>query len=208
MISIGLLIAAALIGGVVLYKAFSPPAKRELVVHFRDVQQSQAIAVDDFSKLEFSTTDGTRRKISEISDAKFTVLVITRGWNQSLCLYCIAQTAQWTGQQEKLQALDAQLLLIFPIAAADDVDKLEMLRQRVMEEGSKIDFPTMLDIDLKSVDQLGIRAQLSKPATYIIDQQGKVRFAYVGQSIADRPSVESILNQLQHLKSQSQVAIR
>ena len=54
----------------------------------------------------------------------------------------------------------------------------------------------MLDVELRAVDQLGIRADLSKPATYIVDKQGQVRFAYVGATIADRPSVQSMLEQL------------
>ena len=63
----------------------------------------------------------------------------------------------------------------------------------------KIPFPIVLDVELKAVNQLGIRKDLSKPATYILDKQGQTRFAYVGDSLADRPSVKALLDQLDAL---------
>lgn len=60
-------------------------------------------------------------------------------------------------------------------------------------------FPVVLDVELKAVDRLGIRKDLSKPATYIIDRDGRVRFAYVGANIADRPGVDAIVAQLDQI---------
>ena len=60
-------------------------------------------------------------------------------------------------------------------------------------------FPIVLDVELSAVKELGIRDNLSKPATFILDKYGQVRFAYVGTGIADRPSVKAILNQLDAL---------
>ena len=61
----------------------------------------------------------------------------------------------------------------------------------------------MLDVQLKVVDQLGIRKDLSKPATYILDKEGQTRFAYVGESLADRPSVKALLEQLDLLNREA-----
>ena len=44
---------------------------------------------------------------------------------------------------------------------------------------------------------------LAKPATYIVDKQGQVRFAYVGANIADRPSVHFMLDQLAAINAAS-----
>jgi peroxiredoxin len=57
----------------------------------------------------------------------------------------------------------------------------------------------VLDVELKAVDQLGIRKDLSKPATYVIDKEGKLRYAYVGKTLADRPSVKAILAELDQI---------
>jgi peroxiredoxin len=59
-----------------------------------------------------------------------------------------------------------------------------------------VPFPVLLDVQLQAVDQLGIRKDLSKPATYIVDRTGEVRYAYVGNHLADRPSVQAVLQQL------------
>ncbi len=57
----------------------------------------------------------------------------------------------------------------------------------------------VLDVGLTVVDQLGLRAFLSKPATYILDRRGNVRFAYIGANLADRPSVQAMLDVIDSL---------
>jgi peroxiredoxin len=64
-------------------------------------------------------------------------------------------------------------------------------------------FPFLVDVGLKLVDSLGIRKNLSKPATYILDPTGAVRFSYVGETLADRPSIKALLEQLATLKPPS-----
>ena len=61
-------------------------------------------------------------------------------------------------------------------------------------------FPILLDEELKAVDFFKIRASLAMPSTYILDQQGQVRFAYVGTTVADRPSIDALLQQLDLLQ--------
>ena len=53
-----------------------------------------------------------------------------------------------------------------------------------------------LDVSLLLVRSLGIEANLAKPTSLIIDRNGIVRYAYVGASMADRPSVEDLLKAL------------
>ena len=94
--------------------------------------------------------------------------------------------------------------MIFPTESDADTVKLDDLNQRIKSgeiPNDRVPYPILLDINLTSVDQLGIRSELAKPSTYIIDRQGRVLFAYVGESIADRPSVDSVLKQLAQLKN-------
>ena len=60
-------------------------------------------------------------------------------------------------------------------------------------------FPLLLDENYQNIEKLGIRGDQAKPSTYIIDKQGKVRFAYVGATTADRPSIKALLDQLDAL---------
>ncbi|MDB4807491.1 peroxiredoxin family protein [bacterium] len=171
-------------------------------IQFMQVSESQPITIDDFSTLVFSDPEGKEVKLSDIMTEDYLVLVITRGWYGGVCFYCASQTSRWARRFEELEPYNAQLAVIFPTESVDEAVKIEELEKRIRKgqiPNEEIPYPILLDINLSSVDQLGIRSDLAKPATYIIDREGRVRFAYVGESIADRPTVDSILNQLSKL---------
>jgi peroxiredoxin len=171
-------------------------------VRFSEVTESQEITIEDFSELTFTDKEGREVKLADLMTRDYLVLVVTRGWYGGICFYCASQTSRWARRFDELEPYNAQLAVIFPTETEGDADKLEQLNQRILGgeiPNDSVPFPILLDIHLKGVDQLGIRAELAKPATYIIDRSGRVRFAYVGESIADRPTVDSVLNQLSQL---------
>ncbi len=171
-------------------------------VHFSDVTQSQPITIEDFSELRFTDKDGQEVKLADVINHDYLVLVITRGWYNGVCFYCASQTSRWARRYDELEQYNAQLLVIFPTETEADAGRLADLNERIKSgpiSNEEIPFPILLDINLTGVDQLGIRAELAKPSTYIVDRDGRVRFAYVGESIADRPTVDSILKQLAQL---------
>jgi peroxiredoxin len=61
-------------------------------------------------------------------------------------------------------------------------------------------FPVLSDPNHRVVDQYGVYNllgdSLATPSVFIIDMEGVIRWAYVGESSADRPSNEMILEQL------------
>ncbi|MDG2224621.1 MAG: redoxin domain-containing protein [Rubripirellula sp.] len=168
-------------------------------IQFSEVSESQEITIDDFSELTFTDQNGADVKLADIMTRDYLVLVITRGWYGGVCFYCASQTSRWARRFEELDPYNAQLAVIYPTETAEEADKLVELTKRIKGgqiPNETVPFPILVDINLKGVDQLGIRAELAKPATYIIDRSGRVRFAYVGESIADRPTVDSVLSQL------------
>ncbi len=171
-------------------------------IQFMQVTESQPITIDDFSDLVFTDPDGNEVKLADLMTEEYLVLVITRGWYGGVCFYCASQTSRWARRFEELEPYNAQLAVIFPTESAEEAVKIDELEKRIIKgkiPNEDIPYPILLDINLSSVDQLGIRSDLAKPATYIIDREGRVRFAYVGESIADRPTVDSILKQLSKL---------
>lgn len=171
-------------------------------IQFMRVTDSQPITIDDFSTLVFTDPEGKEVKLADIMTEEYLVLVITRGWYGGVCFYCASQTSRWARRFDELEPYNAQLAVIFPTESADEAVKIEELEKRIKKgqiPNEDIPYPILLDINLSSVDQLGIRSDLAKPSTYIIDREGRVRFAYVGESIADRPTVDSILKQLSQL---------
>ena len=172
-------------------------------VEFAEVENSQPITIEDFSDLEFTDKDGESVKLADVMTKDYLVLVVTRGWYGGVCFYCASQTSRWARRFDELDPYNAQLVVVFPTETEEEAVKLDELSKRIKGgdiPNEKIPYPILLDINLTGVDQLGIRSDLAKPSTYIIDREGRVRFAYVGESIADRPTVDSVLNQLDRLQ--------
>lgn len=66
-----------------------------------------------------------------------------------------------------------------------------------------LQYPVLSDPDHQVTDRYGVYDllgdSLATPSVFIIDQEGIIQWEYVGQSTADRPSNEMILEQLRGL---------
>ena len=106
---------------------------------------------------------------------------------------------------ESLGVSNAAILVVFPGPKEHVQDFIESSERQAKEKVGKaapLPFPILLDIDFQAVNRLGLREDLAKPSTYILDKQGELRFAYVGSNSADRPSVKAMLAQLDAIESQ------
>lgn len=172
-------------------------------IQFKDDVQSNAAADGSIADLSFTDINGNEASLKDYLGKKHVVLVVTRGFNGSVCLYCATQTSRLLTSYAKFSERDAEVIVVFPVVTPDDSirhrDFAVSVKEKLDTPVEKIPFPIVLDVELKAVDHLGIRKDLSKPATYILDKQGQTRFAYVGDSLADRPSVQALLDQLDAL---------
>ena len=174
-------------------------------IKFLDSVTSQASPKEQFSSLPLSLNSGETATLTQLSAGKNLVVVFTRGFSGAVCPYCSAQTSSLVTQYAEFQRRNTEVVVIYPLNNVEDASRRGMFLERVnllnqAPPGRELPFPLVVDFGLKAVDLLGIRKDLSKPATYILDSQGNVRFAYVGESLADRPSVKAILAQLDQLK--------
>lgn len=174
------------------------------LIQFDDAPQPQEAPTASLLELSFVDMAGQPVRIGDYLGKKNLVLVFTRGYAGSICLYCSAHTSRLLAQYSEIQARDAELIVVFPVAKPADERRLTEFLDRVRKEldrpPDRVPFPLTLDTGLVAVDRLGIRHNLSKPATFVLDRQGKVRFSYVGATLADRPSVKAILDQLDALR--------
>ncbi len=181
-----------------------------------DVQSNSETKSTELGELSFLDSAGNKVDLASYRGKSNLVLVVTRGFVGSetqvdgkslgnICTFCSTQTSRLIANYGKFKQRNAEVLVVFPIARKSDEGALDTFAARVQGDkkaAADAPFPLLLDLDLTAVDALGIRADLSKPATYILDKQGEVRFAYVGQSLSDRPSVKALLDQLDQINAE------
>jgi peroxiredoxin len=145
---------------------------------------------------------GQVRRLSEFH-GKPVVLVFTRGFVGFICPYCSTYTAQIATRYAELTAAGAEVVLVFP--SQDDSEGrrgefVAAVEEILAEEGAEaLPFPVFLDPGLRTTTQFNLLGDLSKPATFVLDAEGLVRYAYVGRAPDERPTVDRILRELQAL---------
>lgn len=171
---------------------------------------SQAVAADAMMappKVGDRATDFTLKTISgkEVSLAKLNerspmVLIVLRGWPGYQCPICTRQVAELISQQDALMAHKATVLLVYPGPAKD-------LTEHAMEftAGKNLpdDFIFVTDPDFTMLNAWHLRwdapKETSYPSTFVIDQQGLIRFATVSKSHGGRAKTTDVLTALDKL---------
>ena len=173
-------------------------------IQFLDDVQSQPPPQENLTDLFFVDISGHQVQLKEYIGKKNVVLVLTRGFSYSICLYCSTQTSRLIANYPEFKQRDAEVVVVFPIRTDADKGRLDEFisatKKNMDRPPERVPFPIWLDMELKGVDALGLRDDLSKPATFILDKEGQVRFSYVGSSLSDRPSVKAMLKQLDALE--------
>lgn len=180
-------------------------------ITFIDDVASNVDVGDEIASLTFTDVEGNETQLRDYVGQKSVVLVVTRGNTNPICPYCTTQTSRLIANYSKFEDRNTEVIVVYPIEHGDDAQRLESFlsasKNKLSDPSQPVPFPILLDVELKAVDQLGIRKDLSKPAAYILDANGHVRFAYVGADITDRPSVTAILKELDEFTPPAEATI-
>jgi peroxiredoxin len=164
---------------------------------FKDDAPANATA-EDFP-LSFVDSEGQPVDLTQYRGKKKVVLVVLRGMPQSpggvFCPSCLAQTGSLLANQQEFARRGAEVLVVFPGPSDRLGEFLQTARRQTPGEPER-SFRVCLDRECGACDRLGIRADLAKPSTYVLDTAGNLVYAYVGVTSTDRPSVKAVLNQL------------
>ncbi len=175
-----------------VYEAYAGP-----IGQFKDDAAANATVAADAFPHSYVDSAGQPHDLSKFRGVKPVVVVVMRGFPGFVCPNCSAQTSRLIRNYPEFVKRGAELLVVYP-GPKDSVAEFVAVSRREADNAD-VPFPLLLDPDFVAVNKLGIRADLARPSTYILDKTGVVRFAYVGASTADRPSVKAMLDQLDRL---------
>jgi antitoxin component YwqK of YwqJK toxin-antitoxin module/peroxiredoxin len=169
-----------------------PPAGYDESAFGEGNRQKRDLLGKPLARRRLLTSTGNVLDLGDYVGRKPVVLVILRGFSGQVCLYCATQTTALSNNIGKFNDLGAEVIIVYP----GPVEALPAFVQAV--QSLRKDPPPMLlglDASLLIVRALGIEDNLAKPTSLIIDKEGKVRYAYVGKTIADRPAVNDLLQE-------------
>lgn len=166
---------------------------------FKDKVSTNAEAPENLDELSFLDTEGNEIRLSDYRGKKNVVLVFTRGFSGILCPLCATQTSRLISNYPEIQQRGSEVLLVYP--GKERLDEFIAAAQKAESQVDSVPFPIVLDPDLAAVKFFDIVDELALPSTYILDKEGRVRFAYVGKDPSDRPSIKALLAQLDNLST-------
>jgi peroxiredoxin len=124
------------------------------------------------------------------------VVVLLRGFGGQVCLYCAAQTAALCKRIDDFHKAGAEVVVLYPGPAESAPAFIQAVKSLSKEPPP---MPVALDVSLLLVRALGVEDNLARPTSLVLDRGGKVRFAYVGKTIADRPSADDLLREVRRI---------
>lgn len=153
------------------------------------------LAVGDIaSDFTLNAADGEKTQLSRLQKKGPVVLIVLRGFPGYQCPVCNAQVGQFLASAKKLQALNANVVLVYPGPAAGlKQHAQEFIRGKTLPENVYL----LLDPDFDFTNAYHLRwdakNETAYPSTFVIDGDGKIHFAKVSTTHGGRASVEEVL---------------
>ncbi|MBI3722668.1 peroxiredoxin family protein [bacterium] len=153
------------------------------------------------ARTRFLSSAGETIDLKEYIGKKNVVLVVLRGFDGAVCVACTGQTLAISQKLDAFEKKNAEVFLVYP-GKAETVPKFLDAVRDLQGTASSLPVEMLLDVDLAVVHDFKIEGRLAKPTTVIVDKKGVVRFAHVGQSKTDRPTVPQMLEVLARLEGE------
>lgn len=193
-----LLCVPLLLAGAGAYWYFTQETFDPEPAHKDKVETNAKPASEQFEPT-FIDSKGEKVDLAEFRGKKNVLLVFMRGFPGEVCINCSAQTSRLIKFHPDFVKRDTEVLVVFP--GPKDTLPQFLAAGRAKANNAEVPFRILMDPDFAAVDRLGIRGSLAKPSTYLLDKQGKVRFAYVGAYTGDRPSIQAMFDQIDRLQA-------
>lgn len=107
------------------------------------------------------------------------------------------------GKLAEIKGQAAQLLAVDP----HEVWSAKFLLKETGQSTDDLNFPLLMDPSLTVSATYGVAFQMrihtewsNRPATFVIDSEGVIRYAHRGTSFNDRPTANAVVEELKKLK--------
>jgi peroxiredoxin len=141
-------------------------------------------------------------KLSDLTAKGPVVLVVLRGWPGYQCPICDRQVHDFIALKAEFAAAKAQLVFVYPGPADDLKAHAEEFKKWKGKEWPQ-EFLYVLDPEYVMVNGYGLRwdapRETAYPSTFIIDNQGAVRFSKVSRTHGDRTRASDVLAEVRKL---------
>jgi antitoxin component YwqK of YwqJK toxin-antitoxin module/peroxiredoxin len=146
----------------------------------------------------FQSVDGGELDIRQYRGKKGVLVVILRGFVGEVCVYCVAQTEALAQSRERLESLGIEVVVVYP-GPRENEESFEKAYALTFGKGAP-PYRVFYDPDLEFVTKLGIAGELAYPSTLIVDKEGLVQYAFVGEHRADRPAAKKLIELIEGMK--------
>jgi peroxiredoxin len=132
--------------------------------------------------------------LAELRQQSSVVLVVLRGYPGYQCPLCSIQMAGLMAKAKELSAAGAKVVMVYPGPAEDLAKRAEeFTKSKALPAG----FYFVIDPDYQFTESYGLRWNAPKetayPSTFVIAQNGTVKFAQVSKTHAGRAAVKDVL---------------
>jgi peroxiredoxin Q/BCP len=137
---------------------------------------------------------GETVRLSKVASHGPVAVIVLRGYPGYQCPICSRQVRQFTERGKEFEAAGAEVLMIYPGPAHD-------LKQRAAEFARGRDLPKnfhlLLDPDFEFTNAWRLRwnapRETAYPSSFVVNRDGKVRFAKISKSHGGRATVSEVL---------------
>ncbi len=151
--------------------------------------------------MDFITADGEPFSLRKHRGRKV-VLVLLRGYGGKICPYCIAQTRALCadGSLQAFKERGTELEVVFP-GGPEGLEGFQKAYEQLADDERSA--YRMRYADAHEVAQtFDLVGEKVAPTTMILDLDGKVRFAYVGKTVEDRPPLKMLIEELDRIDNE------
>ncbi|MBL8723016.1 MAG: redoxin family protein [Planctomycetes bacterium] len=146
----------------------------------------------------FQGVDGTELDIRQYRGKKHVIVVVLRGFVGEVCVYCIAQTEALAQCRDRLDSLGIEVVVVYP-GPRENEESFEKAYALTFGKGAP-PYRVFYDPDLEFVQKLGIAGELAYPSTFLLDKEGTVQYAFVGEHRADRPAAKKLIELIEGMR--------